>query len=672
MSHDTDKLIRQLSLVAYLMAERRALTARDVKSNVEGYSEMSDEAFARRFYSDRAELLALGVPLQSQRDEFTGEELYTLRSENYFLDKLELDDDELAALQTALYLLEGKFAYAEPLRLALQNLALGRPGFDEPATETAVRVEVLDPDYSPEMPGRLGKLEGAISKQRTIKFQYYSISRNRQSERTINPYGLLSDNGSWYVIGQDLDRKDIRTFRVSRIRGDIRFATRRERDFRIPPDFNIDVYRGRPPWQIGDLVGEARIELAGDTAWWVERAFGNAGQLEGGVFVTEYSSLPQLASWILRQDGRAIPVEPDDLRREVASSLRAVRASHETGPPQLAAPAPSPRPEALGERPAGPVVPERFAVLQALLAYLLAACGEGNDAVIPAREIVERFHIPAEELEEHLQLLNLVNFGGGCYTVYAALEGDDVHVDKELYGDTFRLAPRLTPLEARAIRLALEFVGPMIAADAHTPLDRVRKKLEETFGQFELTQTPDPRTGKAEADLVATLTEGIRGRRLVEIEYQKEGEQTWSKRTVEPYSLERELPNWRVHTWDRSRDAERSFRLDRMRSAAVTDEAFEPRPAFEPRGLRDARTAKVVYAKGVAARWAAERGATPLKDGTALAEMPVGSPEWLTGEILSHRGEATLLEPEEMREGIATRARELANELGVSRLRVGA
>ena len=154
MSHDTDKLIRQLSLVAFLMAERRALTARDVKSNVEGYSEMSDEAFARRFYSDRAELLSLGVPLQSQRDEFTGEELYTLRSEQYFLPQLELEDEELAALQTALYLLEGQFAYAEPLRLALQNLALGRPGFAETASETERRVEVLDPDYSPEMPGR--------------------------------------------------------------------------------------------------------------------------------------------------------------------------------------------------------------------------------------------------------------------------------------------------------------------------------------------------------------------------------------------------------------------------------------------------------------------------------------------------------------------------------------
>ena len=212
----------------------------------------------------------------------------------------------------------------------------------------------------------------------------------------------------------------------------------------------------------------------------------------------------------------------------------------------------------------------------------------------------------------------------------------------------------------------------MIAADAHTPLDRVRKKLEETFGQFELTQTPEPRTGNAEADLVATLTEGIRERRLVEIEYQKEGEQTWSQRLVEPYSLERELPNWRVHTWDRTRDAERSFRLDRMRSAKVTDEAFEPRPAFEPRGLRDARTAKVLYAKGVAARWAAERGATLLKDGTALAEMPVGSPEWLIGEIFSQRGEAILLEPEEMRAAIVARTRELGNELGVSRLRARA
>src|ERR1051325_6513443 len=233
VSHDTDKLIRQLSLVAFLMAERRALTARDVKSRVEGYSEMSDEAFAPRFYSDRSELKELGVPLHSQRDEFTGEELYTLRSEQYFLPELELLDDELAALQTALFLLEGKFAYAEPLRLALQNLALGRPGFMDAATENAVRVEVLDPEYSAEMQGRLSKLEAAISKQRTVKFPYWSISRDEERERTVNPYALFQDAGAWYVVGQDLEADDERTFRVSRTRGELPFATRRERDFRL-------------------------------------------------------------------------------------------------------------------------------------------------------------------------------------------------------------------------------------------------------------------------------------------------------------------------------------------------------------------------------------------------------------------------------------------------------
>src|SRR5881392_2571693 len=293
------------------MADRRPLTARDIKSNVEGYQEMSDEAFARRFYSDRAELVSLGVPLDSQRDEFTGEELYTLRQERYFLNELYLDDEELAALQT---------------------LALGRAAgaHDEAPTATAVRVEVRDPDYTPELQGRLGKLEGAISKQRTVKFRYWSIYRDEEEERTLNPYALLPENGSWYVIGHDLDRDDIRTFRVSRFRSDIRFATRRERDIRLPAEFDIELYRGRTEWQFGDIVGEASIEVAPDTAWWVERAYGGErNSIEGDVFRTEYASAHLLARWILRQDGRAVPLQPSELRRLTVEGARAARHAHE-------------------------------------------------------------------------------------------------------------------------------------------------------------------------------------------------------------------------------------------------------------------------------------------------------------------------------------------------------
>jgi proteasome accessory factor C len=668
VSHDTDKLIRQLSLVAFLMAERRPLTARDVKGNVEGYSEMSDEAFARRFYSDRAELIALGVPLHSQRDEFTGEELYTLRSENYFLDELRLDDDELAALQTALYMLEGTFAYAEPLRLALQNLALGRPGFDDAPTETAASVQVRDPDYSPEMAGRLSKLESAISKQRTIKFSYWSPRRDAVRERTLNPYALRRDRGTWYVVGHDLDADEVRTFRVSRIRSDIRFATRRERDFRLPQEFDVDAYRVGEDWQHGPVAGTARIEVTGDTAWWVHRTLSDAGTLTDGVFETDYASIEPLAGWVLRQNGRAVPLEPAELRAACAEGLQRVREAHEGEPPKLARVKNVATADA-AERPAPPVAPERFAVLQALLAYLLAACGENREAELGANELADRFSIPREELQDHLSLLNLVNFGGGCYTVYAELDGDVVRVDKELYGDVFRLAPRLTPLEARAIRLALDIVGPSIAAQVHTPLDRVRKKLEDTFGQFEDHQTPEQRPGADEEQLVATLSDAIEQRRVVAIEYLKEGEETPKERLVEPYSFERVLPHWLIHTWDRSSNGERSFRLDRMRSARLTEEAFEPREGFDPHFLEDTRQVRVRYAKPIA-RYRVERGAVRLTDGSAVANLRVGTRDWLIGEILADRGDAVVIEPEDLRPAIAKRAARLLRDLKLARVKL--
>ncbi len=667
MSHDADKLIRQLSLVAFLMAERRPLTARDVKGNVEGYSEMSDEAFARRFYSDRAELTALGIPLTSQRDEFTGEELYSLRSEHYFLGQLDLDEDELAALQTALYALEGKFAYAEPLRLALQNLALGRPGFQHAPTATAERVRVTAPDYSPELAARLSKLESAISKQRTIQFRYWSPARERETERRLNPYALRLDEGVWYVVGHDLDREATRTFRVSRIRSDIRFATRRERDFRQPADFDVDLHRVQRPWQIGETGGVARIEVQGDTAWWVHRTLSDAGTVTDGVFETSYSQLGPLVSWILRQNGRALPLEPPELRDATAEALRTLREGHSGAAPETAKERRAERrPAAPDRQPAGPVAPERFGLLQALLAYLLAACGEERGTTLDADELAQRFTIPREELQETLSLLNLVNFGGGCYTVYAEVDDETgrVRVDKELYGDVFRKAPKLTPLEARAIRLAIEYVGPAIAADAHTPLARVRRKLEETFGQFELAPSGAVRPGDDEEALVRTLSEGAEKRRLVELEYLKEGEEEPANRIVEPYTIERELPFWRVHTWDRTVDGPRTYRLDRMRSATLTGKRFESRQGFDPNYLVEPAVARLWHSPTIA-RWKLERGARPLTDRSAVSEVTFKTEEWLLSEVLADRGETVVLEPVPMRRAVAARARALQTELGL-------
>ena len=176
-----------------------------------------------------------------------------------------------------------------------------------------------DPDYSPEMAGRLSKLESAISKQRTIKFNYWSPRRDAVRERTLNPYALRRDRGTWYVVGHDLVNDDVRTFRVSRIRSDIRFATRRERDFRLPPDFDVDLYRVGEDWQHGPVAGTARIEVNGDTAWWVHRTLREAGALTDGVFETEYAAIEPLAGWVLRQNGRALA--PNTYVKLVASRL---------------------------------------------------------------------------------------------------------------------------------------------------------------------------------------------------------------------------------------------------------------------------------------------------------------------------------------------------------------
>src|SRR5919205_4621416 len=99
MAKDTEKLIRQLSLISYLMAERRPVTALEIRRDVEGYSEMNEDAFARRFYADRAELESLGIQLSVEKpaDAFYEQENYSLPPENFRLPPVEFTDGELAS-----------------------------------------------------------------------------------------------------------------------------------------------------------------------------------------------------------------------------------------------------------------------------------------------------------------------------------------------------------------------------------------------------------------------------------------------------------------------------------------------------------------------------------------------------------------------------------------------
>ena len=88
-SKDADKLVRRLSLVAFLLCRHgRPATADEIRHRVEGYALMTDEAFKRRFYEDRAELGELGIAIVHQSDETIARDLIVKMgfSGNYLFD----------------------------------------------------------------------------------------------------------------------------------------------------------------------------------------------------------------------------------------------------------------------------------------------------------------------------------------------------------------------------------------------------------------------------------------------------------------------------------------------------------------------------------------------------------------------------------------------------------
>ena len=89
-----------------------------------------------------------------------------------------------------------------------------------------------------------------------------------------------------------------------------------------------------------------------------------------------------------------------------------------------------------------------------------------------------------------------------------------------------------------------------------------------------------------------------------------------------------------------------------MRSAQLSDERFEPREGFDPSYLRNPRVARLLHSPAVA-RWKLERGAQPLTDGSAIANVPYKTEDWLLSEVLADRGETVVLEPLRLRDVVA-------------------
>jgi proteasome accessory factor C len=345
----------------------------------------------------------------------------------------------------------------------------------------------------------------------------------------------------------------------------------------------------------------------------------------------------------------------------------ALLAERHEGEPHLAEPAPATAgdaeaeaaPDTNGKRETA-IRPERFARLVTLASILIEAGRAGER--LRAEDVCERLQITDAELREDVNVLNVVNFGGGSYVLYAEVGEDGwIEVDPEPYSDNFARPARLLPVEAKALVAAIDLIGEHLPEGA---LTTAREKIVAALGSDPMEQGLQIASAGADDSRVArVVSEAIAHRRLLRLEYYKANEDEFSEREVEPYALINGREGWYVASFDPAKDDVRHFRLDRIKTAEVLDATFSPRPEVDaaadvegwPRTgeVEASRTARV-WISPERARWAREERSVvqELVDGALVVELSFAGEDWLVREVLKEAGDAAILEPADAREAV--------------------
>jgi proteasome accessory factor B len=227
MADAPDRRERLLNLLAALLETRPGLTRDEIVTNVSlGYPPASESA-RKAFERDKASLRAMGVPLHEESRN--NESRYRVDPKEYYLPDLELSDDELAALHVAVTGISlgagGGEGAGALMKLGGLEGTGGLPVAELPLVDT------------------LAPLFDASRRRCVVEISY------RGRRRRVEPWGLTSKFGHWYVVGQDLDAREMRVFRADRIDGDV-VATEPDA-FTVPTDFRADAYLADQPWEYG-------------------------------------------------------------------------------------------------------------------------------------------------------------------------------------------------------------------------------------------------------------------------------------------------------------------------------------------------------------------------------------------------------------------------------------
>lgn len=322
----TARAERLVNLVLCLLSTRSYLTAERIRGIVPGYSDApSDEAFFRMFERDKAELRDLGVPLETGRNSaFDATDGYRIARRDYELGDIDLEPDEAAAVALAVRLWETPelTGAANGALLKLRAAGVDVDEVSAPAVEPKVRA--TEQAFAP--------LLAAVQAGHVVTFDYRRSPPSDVMTRTVEPWGVVSWRGRWYLVGQDRDRGAPRCFRLTRIVGDVA-TVGKPGEVRRPPGVNLmDYVLGGEREQRPTTT--ARLWVSAGRAQGVRRQATVVGPrtLDGqpGDEVTVELHFPESAAgWLAGHGADVVVLEPELLRKAVRDRLVGVVASQQ-------------------------------------------------------------------------------------------------------------------------------------------------------------------------------------------------------------------------------------------------------------------------------------------------------------------------------------------------------
>jgi len=307
---------RLMNLVIALLVSRQYLTKDRIRQVVEGYHDQTDEAFERMFERDKEELREIGVHIDvgSYERAFDDELGYRIQRDTFELPEIPLEPDEAAVVGLAARVWQHARLAGQTSSALVKLKAAGVPVEPDALPALEPQLAAGEPSFEP--------LWDAVISRTPVAFEY-ARSSQPTLRRHLEPWGIMSWHGRWYVVGHDRDRRATRMFRLSRIVGDV--ATEGSPgEYDVPEDLDL---RAEAEW-LGSISPEASavLRVRQDAGWGLRRRATSTTEIDPGWDRIEvpYAGRWQTAEEIASYASDVVVESPPDLRDAVIVILRGV------------------------------------------------------------------------------------------------------------------------------------------------------------------------------------------------------------------------------------------------------------------------------------------------------------------------------------------------------------